>query len=222
VAHVELRFSARWSVAPTAGPATAVPRTPLRWVFSLQRAAAVQTDSQRGISSACCPGCGAPTAESTAPSCEYCSAPLGTVEREWALVRVAPWETFLSQAPAQRAAPPRPPDRDERLRLLFAMAQLAAIDGTVDAKERQRLDGCAERWGLSTRDVQVALSPEARGAGPAEPLKKGSPEAEAFLSELVALAQVDGRVDASEKKMLALVAGHLGLEARLGMLLKKR
>ena len=34
----------------------------------------------------------------------------------------------------------------------------------------------------------------------------------AFLEELVALARVDGRIDANEKNMLVLVAGHLGLE----------
>ena len=47
---------------------------------------------------------------------------------------------------------------------------------------------------------------------PAEPLAKRSPQARVFLEELVALARVDGRIDRNEKKMLGLVAGHLGLE----------
>jgi tellurite resistance protein len=197
-----------------------VPRAPHRWVFSLERAASVQTDAKRGMSSATCPNCGAPTGESTAPSCEFCATPLGTSDREWVLARAQPWETFLAGAPpATRAAPAAAPDRQERQRLLYAMAQLAAIDGVVSDAERARLDTCAVRWGLEPKDVTVALSSQSKAAGPAEPLAKGSAEARAFLEELVALARVDGRVDANEKKMLTLVAGHLGLE--LGEFLRR-
>lgn len=223
LAHVEVRFSARWGTAPSGAPPPRLPISPSRWVFTLERASGAKTDPGRGVSSACCPNCGAPLGESTAPRCEYCSAPLGAGDKDWVLTRAAPWETW---AASPRAARPHGSagagaDRGERQRLLFAMAQLAALDGAVDARERKHLQQCAARWGLPESALDVALSPEARGVGPAEPLKKGSPEAEAFLSELVQLALIDGKVDGNEKKMLSLVAGHLGLAPRLGSLLKQ-
>jgi predicted lipid-binding transport protein (Tim44 family)/uncharacterized tellurite resistance protein B-like protein len=226
-ASVEIRFSARWGL--TAAGSGALPVMPLRWVFVLERKVGATTDSKRGISSSCCPNCGAPMAESTAPACEFCAAPLGTGEKDWVLAAAVPWERWLARntvkATEERRLKQRPlgtltADRTERQRLLYAMGQLAAADGAVHSKEKDRLLVCARRWGLPPEDVERALSPASRAAGLTDPLKRGSPEAEAFMYALIDLARLDGKVDHNEKQLLAQVAAHLGLQPKLSQMLK--
>lgn len=226
-ASVEVRFSARWGL--TAAGGAALPVMPLRWVFVLERNADATTDLKRGISSSCCPNCGAPMAESTAPACEFCAAPLGTGEKDWVLAAALPWERWLARNTIKdtevRRLKQRPlgtitPDRTERQRLLYTMGQLASADGAVHSKEKDRLLVCAQRWGLPAEDVERALSPATRAAGYTETLSRGSPEAEAFMYALIDLARLDGKVDHNEKQLLAQVAAHLGLQPKLGQMLK--
>ena len=52
----------------------------------------------------------------------------------------------------------------------------------------------------------------ARGAGLFDRLvQKGTPEAETFMEQLVAMALIDGKIDRSERKMLEAAAQHLGV-----------
>jgi tellurite resistance protein len=51
-------------------------------------------------------------------------------------------------------------------------------------------------------------------------IKKGTPEAETFLRELVNVAMADGKVDSKERKMLEAAATHVGLSGRLREFLK--
>lgn len=98
------------------------------------------------------------------------------------------------------------------------MAAMAMADGAVDAKERELLKVCSERWNVPWANVELALN-----AGPNlfdRLVGKATPEAENFLRELVNLALIDGKIDRKEKKLLEAAAVHLGLSHQLPELIK--
>ena len=55
----------------------------------LYRQPGTRTDSGKGISSAHCPGCGAPEADSASSACEFCGAVLNDGSLGWVLVDIA-------------------------------------------------------------------------------------------------------------------------------------
>ncbi|MCA3016887.1 MAG: TIM44-like domain-containing protein [Myxococcaceae bacterium] len=226
LAHVELRWSARTGIAQKGQRPPALPTVPQRWVFTLTRTLGAHTPRDVGVSTSRCPSCRAPLSDNGLPTCEFCAAPLSSGAHDWVLTEALSWEGFIARrgAGARRAgaAPQaaRVPDRDERERLVYLMAAMAASDGAVDAKERALLKLCAERWGVPWANVELALE-----AGPNlfdRLISRGSNEAESFLRELVQMALVDGKIDRKERKLLEAAAGHLGLADRLEVLLRER
>jgi tellurite resistance protein len=220
LAFVELKWSARIGVVARGSQAAGVPTRPLRSVLVLQRKAGATTSTANGLATNRCPSCGAPLSDNGQATCEYCGVVLSGGEGDWVLREVLGWEQW--QAVANRTDRPRPvvakvADRDERERLVYLMAALAASDGVVDRRERSLLRMTADRWGIPWSNVELAL-----GAGPGlfeKLMAKGSVEAEVFLRELVAMALVDGKIDVNERKMLDAAASHLGMGNRLSELL---
>jgi tellurite resistance protein len=219
-AHLEIRWSARMG----AGPAV-----PQRWIFSLQRGAGAQTYTASGMSTCRCPNCHAPLGDSLSPTCDYCGARLDSGERDWVLASAVPVERWQSAQRSLQGAPRAPArvqapeeghvlDAEERERLLYMMAAIAAADGIVTDKERQMLQLFAKRWSVPWEKVEMALA-----AGPQlfDRLipQKGTPEAELFLKSLVQIALVDGRIDKAERRMLDAAAQKLGMTTELGQML---
>ncbi|MBL8921862.1 MAG: TIM44-like domain-containing protein [Myxococcaceae bacterium] len=222
LAHVEIRWSAKMGIGPKGQRPPALPSVPQRWVFTFARKAGAHTPLKAGVSTARCSSCSAPLTDNASTSCEYCGAALASGEADWVLREVSTWEGFGARLPAPRPSAPRPParvpDRDERERLVYLMAAMAAADGTVDESERKLLKMAAERWGVPWANVELSLN-----AGPGlfdKLLSRGSAEAEAFLRELVQMAMVDGQIDRKERRLLEAAAGHLGLGGRLEQFLR--
>ncbi|MCU0701325.1 MAG: TIM44-like domain-containing protein [Myxococcaceae bacterium] len=224
LAHFEIRWSARTGIGPKGQKPPPLPTVPQRWVFTLSRKAGAVTPPDAGVSTARCPNCHAPLSDNGSPSCEFCGTALATGERDWVLTEVTSWEGFVARRgttprrPGPEQAAARVPDREERERLLYLMAAMAVSDGVVDAKERQLLKLCSERWGVPWANVELALS-----SGPSlfdRLISRGSAEAESFLRELVQMALVDGKIDRKERKLLEAAAGHLGLGGRLDEFLR--
>jgi uncharacterized tellurite resistance protein B-like protein len=125
-----------------------------------------------------------------------------------------------AELPAGQVAPPGTDivlDMQERERLLYMMAAIAASDGGVDAGERKLLKLCATRWNISWQNVEMALN-----AGPqlfSRLIPRGSPEASVFIRHLVEMALVDGRVDRKERRMLEAAAAHLNVLPQLETML---
>ncbi len=124
--------------------------------------------------------------------------------------------------PGQVAAPGTDTvmDAQERERLLYMMAAIAASDGGVDAGERKLLKLCATRWSISWHNVEMALN-----AGPqlfTRLIPRGSPEASVFMRHLVDMALVDGRVDRKERRMLEAAAAHLKVLPQLQDMLNRK
>lgn len=204
-----------------------LPTVPQRWVFTLARKAGVKTIEGHGMSTFRCPSCNAALTDSDSPSCDYCGTLLNDGARDWVLAEASPYEYWHAESsmpsqqpsPAARAAD-QIMDRQERERLLYMMAAMAAADGIVDGREQKLLRLCAERWSVPWDNVAMALR-----AGPElfdRLLRKGSPEAEVFLQAIVNMALVDGRIDRKERRMLQAAAEHLGMTGRLEQLLNGR
>jgi tellurite resistance protein len=220
-ASVEIRWSAKSGLAAKGQKPPAFPSVPQRWVFVLERKAGAQTSHDQGLSTNRCPQCHAPLSDNGQTSCEYCSTPLASGEREWVLSLVTTWEAAKAGAPHTqlRTNAARTYDREERERLLYLMASVAVADGSLDAAERKLLRMCAERWDVAWANVELALN-----AGPGlfdRLIAKGSEEAESFIRELVQMALVDGQIDRKERKLLETAATHLGLGARLNDLVNR-
>jgi predicted lipid-binding transport protein (Tim44 family)/tellurite resistance protein len=231
LAHLEIRWSARMGIGPIGEKPPSLPVVPQRWVFTLQRRAGATTNAANGMSTNRCPNCSAPLTDNGQPSCEFCGTMLQNGERDWVLKDARVWESWAAlkrpspsaAAPAPAASAPRDREvsKEERERLLYMMAAMAAADGVIDAKERALLKDCSQRWSVPWANVELALS---AGSGLFDRLvQKGTPEAETFMHELVAMALIDGKIDRSERKMLEAAAHHLGVGGeRLEQMLSRR
>lgn len=232
-AHVEIRWSARMGIGPANEKPPALPTVPQRWIFTLTRKHGTRTPTEHGMSTSRCPQCHGPLTDSLSTTCDYCQAPLGSGERDWVLASAHPFEqwnaiedqryharTVRRAVGASSLGEDRIADIQERQRLLYMMAAVAAADGAVGAPERKLLKLCSERWSVPWANVEMAL-----GAGPQlfdRLIPKGSPEGEIFLRHIVEVALVDGRIDRQERRMLEVAAQHLDLRPQLEALLTGR
>ncbi len=227
-AHVEIRWSARMGVGPADQPVPNLPTVPQRWVFTLVRKSGATTRIDNGVSTSRCPQCSAPLTDSASTSCDYCGTPLGSGERDWVLRAARSYEAWNAQEDRRvqmvtRPAQPRTDvitDVQERERLLYMMAAVAAADGEVNDAEKKLLRLCSDRWGVPWSNVELALNAGTQLFDRLIP--KATREAEAFLQSIVHMALIDGKIDAAERKMLEAAAVHLGMEQKLQELLGAR
>lgn len=225
VAAVEVRWSAKQFTRARGEPTPPGPSRPQRSVLLLERVVGAKSLLEAGLSTSRCPRCAAPLTDNGQPRCEFCGAVLEAGQGDWVLKALLPWEGWMAGGgtPASAGAVPvgaKVPDREERERLLCAMALLARADGVVSQAERKHLRMAASRWDVPWPKVELAL--EAQEASFRRQLpERGSAESEVFLRELVALALVDGRIDPQERRLLATTARHLGLTFRLDALLPR-
>lgn len=221
--HVEVRWSARMGVGPADGAIPELPTVPQRWMFVLVRKSGAQTKVDNGMATNRCPNCSAPLTDNGAPSCEYCGTLLSSGD-DWVLSAAQSYENWNANEEVrytnvqQRESTYRGADviidAQERQRLLYMMAAMAASDGTVDDRERKLLKLCSDRWSVPWQSVEMALR-----AGPElfdRLLPRASTrEAEVFMKSLVNMALVDGRIDRHERRMLESAADRLGMRDRL-------
>ncbi len=244
LAHVEIRWSARMGVGPANKRPPELPTVPQRWVFTLTRKHGAKTNTSNGMSTDRCPQCNAPLTSSGGNTCDFCGARLGTGEQDWVLAFAFLSETWEARERQRRLSgtalpsPARPVspaealatamadtgtdnvlDVQERERLLYMMAAIAAADGVVDASERKLLKLCATRWNIPWQKVEMALNSGSQLFTRLIP--RGSPEASVFLRNLVQMALVDGRVDRKERRMLETAAAHLALLPQLESMIGK-
>jgi tellurite resistance protein len=215
-AHVEVRWSARMGVGPMGSPPPPLPVLPQRWIFTLTRAANAKSRVDEGMSTDRCSHCGGALGDGLAVQCPWCETLLTSDLGDWTLAEACPieaWPGLQGRVPPGVAATHAvPPDLEERERLLYVLAAMALADGEVDARERRLLLQCAQRWGLPSSHVEAALSAP---PGSLETLLPDTRAGEPLLRALAELAGVDGRVDATERRMLESVAARLGLSQRL-------
>ena len=89
-AIVEVRWSGRRVMLSTNHPPSVVEENHLEYtLLVLWRQVGVKTDSGKGISSAHCPGCGAPESNNASNACEFCGAVLNDGAHGWILIDLA-------------------------------------------------------------------------------------------------------------------------------------
>ena len=202
-------FEVRWS---TAGAGTGLVRTS---ALTLARKAGVKTLPKAGMSTDRCHGCGAVQTESEAVQCSHCQALLS---QDWAFEDLASIDAFRARRRAAQEGEGELAQQIgaiaspwERSRALAVMVAMARADGVVTESERRLLDQCARRWGIEQAQLAALL------AGPLVELASLAPksldESRVLYRALVAAALVDGRIDASEKRLLEAMAAHLRIAA---------
>jgi len=203
-------------------------RTLERDLFVFGRRTGQKTHWKTTFTTAHCPNCGGLDTGDLSDLCPWCNEPRRGGKDIWLLEDVLPRSSSVGQAllrsldAGQTSAPRAPASRQ----LLTWAASLAGADGQLGPKERAALARIALRAGLSAAEID-SLSPAELGldqwqaeAPPAGPVD--STEAHSWLSELVALALADGRIDRAEERWLSAAAERLGFaRADLRLAIKK-
>ncbi len=209
--------------------AVAAERGGVTWTrFVLSRRSGVLTRAQDVVSSAHCPGCGAPDLGGETGSCEYCGAALNDGGRDWVLEEVVAWSDprwltriadLRRMEEAARAAIAPPPalgadagPADAKDALLAWMAKAAAADGAVDAAEREVLAGVARKAGMREARIEELLVDTAR-PGYAAPEPRGVSGTRTWIAAMADVALADGRIAPAEAALLEGLGARHGLAA---------
>ena len=231
-AMVEIRWSAhRFSVSPD-GVSDLGHWRQYRSLYVLARRAGVATILERAISSAHCPGCGAPESDLASHACEYCGVALNTGDHDWILVdspfldtsKARNWLGRLKQAPHSVSAPDAVveaagPSQSEALAW---MINVLAADGEIHVDERAAVLQLASKVGVPEPMVdgliQAALAGELDAPAPPD-----HDSARAWLELAVDVALADGAVQPVEGEALLKLCSSVGyIRADLAIIINKR
>ncbi|MBT7302976.1 MAG: TIM44-like domain-containing protein, partial [Victivallales bacterium] len=194
--------------------------------FLLTRKHGVKGDMDDALSSAHCPGCGAPVTNTVADACEYCGDAMANGEQDWLLANVCvadekPVREFLSRL--QEAKPRRksrarsreavslPPASGREL-VAWALHVMLA-DNVIDEEEMKLLEALATKHGIRKAERKRLIV-----AAQAGELELGMPEeantTHACLEAMAEMALVDGAVTAAERETMHTLGKRLGLGKR--------
>ncbi len=200
------------------GSAIAGSRMPrvVRDVFVLVRRHGQQTDERTTLSSAHCPGCGAPLASAFTVACEYCNLILNEGTAGWILERIThegdPEYLDLRRRPA--AATPTAVDEEDGERrsaadVLTVMAQVLLADGKIDDREMKLLREMAARYHVSDARLEGLIA--ALSAGEVHvPAPADQTEAWTLLESAARMALADNELTPEEERTLTLLGQFLG------------
>jgi uncharacterized tellurite resistance protein B-like protein len=205
----------------------------------LARKAGAKSDTDKAISSAHCPTCGAPEGGGASGVCEFCGATLNDGTQSWALIdatslnspralellsdmrRSAPAAAVTSSdngdtnGDADDNAPQSPATT------LAWMVKMSLADGHLDDSERELLESYATRYRIPNDRLDQLI-----GAAQANtldiPLPADQNEARATLKSMAKAALADGKITKEEQSLLEAAGQHLGLSNQDVSLLLKR
>jgi len=220
-----------------------------RSLFVLARKPGLQSVAGSAISSAHCPGCGAPESALASHSCEYCGAVLNTGDHDWTLTEAAymnapsaqAWLGRLNQSgpfpaaiarPASSSLPIPPPisahaSTAQRIAgsqtdALAWMINTLAADGEFHADEKAAIMEIAHKAGIPEATIDGLIQTALQGEldAPSPPDRQS---ARAWLELMADVALADGKVERAEEAALARLGAHMGyLHADINMLINKR
>jgi len=204
----------------------------------LARKAGAKSDTDKSISSAHCPTCGAPESTAASGVCEFCGATLNDGSQSWALADAtamsSPRALELLSAMRAAAAPATvstngDSDEDDRgqptpqspATTLAWMVKMSLADGVLDDKERDLLAAYATRYRIPTdRLDQLITAAQANNLD--IPLPADQNEARSTLKSMARAALADGRISSEEQSLLEAAGEKLGFSDRDVSLLLKR
>jgi uncharacterized tellurite resistance protein B-like protein len=191
----------------------------------LARKSGAKSDTDKSISSAHCPTCGAPESGGASGVCEFCGATLNDGSQSWALVDSMSLNTpraaeLLSEMRAgdtpvpfesgngNGAAAPISPAST-----LAWMVRMSFADGQLDDSERDLLASYASKYRIPAERLDQLIT-AARDNTLDVPLPADRNEARATLTAMARAALADGRISREEQSLLQTAGQHLGLSDR--------
>ncbi|MEK6248802.1 MAG: hypothetical protein N2C12_11525, partial [Planctomycetales bacterium] len=211
-----------------------------RSLYVLMRRKGVQTNIQRTIDSAHCPGCGAPESDLASHACEFCEAVLNNGRHDWVLCEchstgsqparewLAKLETTVHEATsteipsAANTAAAKRQAMVSHADVLAWMVNVFAADKTIEDRERKAIQQLAQKQHMPEPVVEGLLKSALDGEldAPSPPdLRTGR----VWMEELADVALLDGKVDSSERQTLLQLGKQIGLsKAEVNLLINKR
>jgi uncharacterized tellurite resistance protein B-like protein len=241
-ALLEIRWSGTRFTSDPAGKITRHEQSSVSHLLMvLARKAGAKSDTDKSISSAHCPTCGAPEGGGASGVCEFCGATLNDGTQSWALIdatslnspralellsdmrRSAPAAAVTSSdngdtngnADNNDNAPQSPATT------LAWMVKMSLADGHLDDSERDLLESYATRYRIPAHRLTEFI-----GAAQSNtldiPLPADQNEARATLKSMAKAALADGKITKEEQSLLEAAGQHLGLSNQDVSLLLKR
>lgn len=237
LALVEVRWSGkRFQRTPQGRLVTERQAALHRTLFVLGRNPGVRTNTDASVSSAHCPGCGAPESNSAANACEYCGTVLNHGDRDWVLVEMEPIASPRAQAlirlareqqsrAAQAPVAPTIPTAatpPEGTALLAWLIKTGLADKQIDERERRMLLQVAERHHIPVERFETMLA--AAEAGELEvPEPEDRNQARRWLLAAADVSLADGRVGRREYDLLCEAGSRFGYSPHdVKLLLRQR
>jgi hypothetical protein len=194
-------------------------------VFLVTRRHGVKTDLSQALSSAHCPGCGAPAGAGLAAACEYCGLVLNSGEHDWVLAaRKTPFDRDVTalrrrlarEAGTDTASAGGPPAVSESgrgpLEMLAWMALAMTADEVVDEKELEVIRAYGRKHGIPAAKIESTILAAREGRLDA-PRPRNAEEVRAWLEQMAVMALADGFVSAPEKAAMMRLGRLLGWSA---------
>ena len=200
-------------------------------VLILQRQAGVTSNTAQTFTSFSCRQCGAPLDVGNATECQFCGTAINDGSTSWILVDIQPYDAMKgylmeianedrvssqrsAAQPSGAAAPVAAVGgvlasnrlENDRLanepELMVALTMMAAADGQLAPKEIEHLTQMAQSRGVPVERIQQFL---ASGASHTHTitLPRDPEQAQAFMSQLIRGALIDGEISKEEQTLLA-------------------
>jgi tellurite resistance protein len=202
-ALVEVRWAGTPFIATSHGSDRTGPPVMGRLVLELSRRSDAMTDADRAISSAHCPGCGAPEPGNTASNaCPFCGAVLNDGTRGWILTAVRTSAQARMKLAERTASAPeqlvRAPAASEALAWMIGVA---LVDGQLDPRERQMLARAAEARQLTSQQLDAMIT-AAQQRNLDLDVPADSRVAKTWLAAMIQTALVDGNFTRQEYALI--------------------
>ncbi len=213
------------SVVPGFLPPAPSRSKPFVQEYILERNVDVQTSGKNSLTSAHCPGCGAPETLSSGGECEYCGLPQNDGASGWVLTRVRPFSgaplevgaVYASRIARElgissdvpRANLPQLSDRENEALIICAIEVMRA-DGEVDDREMAQLKKMSEKRKITDERLQELLRLPVQGGEVCLPKGVDHRRNREFLRSMVLMCLSDGNVSRAEQGLIK------GLGAKLG------
>jgi uncharacterized tellurite resistance protein B-like protein len=189
----------------------------------LARKTGVKSDTDKSISSAHCPTCGAPEGGGTSGVCEFCGATLNDGSKTWALIDSMSLNSpgaveLLSEMRSGGTAATLDENGNGAVGVAPAsalawMVKMSLADGQLDDKERELLESYASKYRIPTERLDQLIA-AARANDLDVPLPTDRNEARATLTAMARAALADGRISRGEQSLLEAAGQQLGLSDR--------
>lgn len=244
-ALLEIRWSGTRFTSDPAGKITRHEQSSVSHLLMvLARKAGAKSDTDKSISSAHCPTCGAPEGGTASGVCDFCGATLNDASQSWALVdatslnspralellsdmrRTAPAAVAVAVASSDNGDTNGDADTNDTTpqspaTTLAWMVKMSLADGHLDDTERDLLESYATRYRIPNDRLDQLI-----GAAQSNtldiPLPANETEARATLKSMAKAALADGKITREEQSLLEAAGQHLGLSDKDVSLLLKR